>query len=177
LGFPGGPAVEREAASGNPKAHAFPRAFQSDDRLEFSFSGLKTAVRYRIARPGTNLTDSALDPRKVADLAASFQEAVVDCLVGKALLAARRTGIHVLCVGGGVAANARLRERLTQETAKRGIELHIPPMKLCTDNAVMGAIAVERLHAGLLESLDLDVYPGLVRAAKPAVAETAKATP
>jgi N6-L-threonylcarbamoyladenine synthase len=137
---------------------------------------LKTAVRYRIARPGTNLTDAVLDPRQVADLAASFQEAVVDCLVGKTLLAARRTGINVLCVGGGVAANARLRERLAEETTKRGIELHIPPMKLCTDNAVMGAIAVERLRAGLIESLDLDVYPGLVRAAKPAVAAIPKVT-
>jgi N6-L-threonylcarbamoyladenine synthase len=68
-------------------------------------------------------------------------------------------------VGGGVAANGRLRERLAEETRKRGIELHIPPLSLCTDNAVMGAIAVERLKAGLIESLDLDVYPGLVRMA------------
>ena len=97
----------------------------------------------------------------MADLAASFQEAVVDCLVAKALLAVERTGFELLCVGGGVAANGRLRERLTEETSARGIALHIPPLALCTDNAVMGAIAVERLKAGLIESLDLDVYPGL----------------
>ena len=99
----------------------------------------------------------------MADLAASFQEAVVDCLVSKTLLAAERTGLRVLCVGGGVAANARLRARLDEETRKRDIALHIPPLRLCTDNAVMGAIAVERLKAGLVEMLDLDVYPGLVR--------------
>jgi N6-L-threonylcarbamoyladenine synthase len=99
----------------------------------------------------------------VADLAASFQEAVVDCLVAKTLLAAEMTKLGVLCVGGGVAANARLRERLGEEAARRGLTLHIPPLRLCTDNAVMGAIAVERLKAGLVESLDLDAFPGLVR--------------
>jgi N6-L-threonylcarbamoyladenine synthase len=88
---------------------------------------------------------------------------VVDCLVGKTLLALDRTGIRTLCVGGGVAANGRLRERLAEEAAWRSIELVIPPLKLCTDNAVMGAIAVERLRAGLTESLDLEISPGLVR--------------
>jgi N6-L-threonylcarbamoyladenine synthase len=171
LPFPGGPAIDRAAKTGNPRAYDLPRPLLDSERLEFSFSGLKTAVRYRIARPGSELSEATLDPQQVSDLAASFQEAVVDCLVGKTLLAAERTGFKVLCVGGGVAANARLRERLTTETARLGIELHIPPMKLCTDNAVMGAIAVERLRAGLVESLDLDVYPGLVRAAaKPAAA-------
>ncbi len=101
----------------------------------------------------------------MADLAASFQEAVVDCIVGKTLSAADRTGLKVLCVGGGVAANGRLRERLSEACAARSIELHIPPLSLCTDNAVMGAIAHERFAAGLVESLDLDAYPGLERAA------------
>jgi N6-L-threonylcarbamoyladenine synthase len=167
LPFPGGPSIDRIARQGNRRAHDLPRPLLDSDRLEFSFSGLKTAVRYRIARPGTQPA-AALDAQQVADLAASFQEAVVDCLVGKTLQAAAQSGYKVLCVGGGVAANARLRERLGEETAKRGIELHIPPLKLCTDNAVMGAIAVERLNAGLVEKLDLDVYPGLVREAKPA---------
>ena len=71
--------------------------------------------------------------------------------------------MRVLCVGGGVAANGRLRQRLAEETSRRGITLHIAPLRLCTDNAVMGAIAVERLKAGLFETLDLDVFPGLVR--------------
>ncbi len=107
----------------------------------------------------------ALDERLVADLAASFQEAVVDCLVAKTLLALERTELRVLCVGGGVAANGRLRERLNELAGRLAIELHIPPLALCTDNAVMGAIAVERLKAGLVEQLDLDVFPGLVRSA------------
>ncbi|MGD9722064.1 MAG: tRNA (adenosine(37)-N6)-threonylcarbamoyltransferase complex transferase subunit TsaD [Pirellulales bacterium] len=163
LPFPGGPSIDRAAQAGNPRAYALPRPLLDSDRLDFSFSGLKTAVRYRIAPPGSAIPPRPLDEQLVADLAASFQEAVVDCLVGKALLAAERAGLRVLCVGGGVAANRRLRERLTEVTGERGIALHIPPMSLCTDNAVMGAIAVERLKAGLFEPLELDVYPGLVR--------------
>jgi len=166
LPFPGGPSIDRAAKHGNPQAHRFPRPLVDSDRLDFSFSGLKTAVRYRIIPPGSEAPQARLDERAVADLAASFQEAVVDCLIAKTLLAAERTGLEVLCVGGGVAANSRLRERLAEETERRGIALHIPPLALCTDNAVMGAIAVERLKAGLTESLDLDVYPGLLRDVK-----------
>jgi N6-L-threonylcarbamoyladenine synthase len=102
----------------------------------------------------------------VADLAASFQEAVVDCLVGKAFAALRKTGMNVLCVGGGVAANARLRQRLTEQSRRQNVRLHVAPLPLCTDNAVMGAIAVERLKAGRIESLDLDIQPGMIRPAK-----------
>jgi N6-L-threonylcarbamoyladenine synthase len=165
LPYPGGPAISRVAESGNPRAYRFPRAFLKDDsRLDFSFSGLKTAVRYEIAGPGRpDLPALRLPPQQVADLAASFQEAVVECLVGKTLLAVRRTGLATVCVGGGVAANQRLRERLKQATQEARVELHIAPLRLCTDNAVMGAIALERLRAGLTEPLDLDVYPGLVR--------------
>jgi N6-L-threonylcarbamoyladenine synthase len=176
LPFPGGPALSRAAEKGNRRAFAFPRPFLKDtSRLEFSFSGLKTEVRYQIealagtgadsaARsPATGLPDVQLAPQQIADLAASFQEAVVDCLVGKAFLALDRSGLGTLCVGGGVAANSRLRERLEAEAAARGVALHIPPLRLCTDNAAMGAIAVERLKAGLTEPLDLDVFPGLVR--------------
>jgi N6-L-threonylcarbamoyladenine synthase len=162
LPFPGGPAMDRAAKQGNPRAFDLPRPLLDTDRLDFSFSGLKTAVRYRISKPG-EAVPSPLDPQLVNDLAASFTEAVVDCLWGKTALALKRTGLKTLCVGGGVAANSRLRERLETECARGGIELFIPPMKLCTDNAVMGAIAVERLRGGLTESLDLDVYPGLVR--------------
>jgi N6-L-threonylcarbamoyladenine synthase len=163
LPFPGGPAIDRIARQGNHTAYALPRPLVDTDRLDFSFSGLKTAVRYRIQPPGAAPRDEPLDPSTVADLAASFQEAVVDCIVAKALLAVKKTGIRVLCVGGGVSANGRLRKRLAEEMRRRDIALYIPPLKLCTDNAVMGAIAVERLKAGLVESLDLDVYPGLVR--------------
>jgi N6-L-threonylcarbamoyladenine synthase len=163
LPFPGGPAIDRAAQHGNPRAVSLPRPLVDSNRLDFSFSGLKTAVRYRIAPPGSPMPSLPLDERVVADLAASFQEAVVDCLVAKTLLAVERTGLGVLCVGGGVAANRRLRERLSEEAARLDLALHIPPLALCTDNAVMGAIAVERLNAGLTEPLDLDVYPGLLR--------------
>ena len=164
LPYPGGPAIERAAQGGNPRAHKFPRAFLRNDRLDFSFSGLKTAVRYAIAGPGRPAPSAVnLNAQQVADLAASFQEAVVDCLVGKALAALEQTGMNALCVGGGVAANSRLRTRLREETDRRQIELHVAPLRLCTDNAVMGAIAVERLKAGRVEQLDLDVVPGVVR--------------
>jgi len=163
LPFPGGPAIERTARGGNGKTFRFPRPFLADaGRLEFSFSGLKTAVRYQIAnllqKPGAELS-----PQQTADLAASFQEAVVDCLAGKALLALEQAKLSILCVGGGVAANSRLRERLELDAASRRFKLVIPPLRLCTDNAVMGAIAVERLQRGYLEPLDLDVFPGLIR--------------
>ncbi|MGB7735746.1 MAG: carbamoyltransferase N-terminal domain-containing protein, partial [Thermoguttaceae bacterium] len=102
-------------------------------------------------------------PSAVADLAASFQEAVVDCLVGKAMAALEQTGLRTLCVGGGVAANAHFRQRLAEEAKQRKIELHIALLRLCTDNAVMGALAIERWKAGLVEPLDLDVLPGVVR--------------
>ena len=165
LSYPGGPSIQRAAAAGRPDAFRFPRAFLHDpDRLDFSFSGLKTAVRYAIAGPGRpDFRQVHLEPRQVADLAASFQEAVVDCLAGKSLLALERTGLGTLCVGGGVAANARLRQRLNDEAREHGFRLLIAPIELCTDNAVMGAIAVERFRAGRFETLDLDVLPGLER--------------
>ncbi len=163
LSYPGGPSIEQAAKAGHPDAYRFPRAMLRGS-LEFSFSGLKTAVRYQIVGLGkTDFAKIKLPDGEVADLAASFQEAVVDCLVGKATAALRPTGMRILCVGGGVAANTRLRERLAEEATRRQIELHVAPPKLCTDNAVMGAIAVERLRAGLVEDLDLDVAPRVVR--------------
>jgi len=165
LPFPGGPALSKIAAKGNPKAYRFPRSFLNEpDRLQFSFSGLKTAVRYEIAGPGRpDFSQIHLSEQQVADLAASFQEAVVDCLVGKTADALKRTGLKTLCVGGGVAANRRLRAELERLAAERCIELHIAPMELCTDNAVMGAIALEKLKAGEFDDLMLDIKPGLVR--------------
>ena len=165
LGYPGGPAIERVAERGDARAFRFPRSFVNDStRLDFSFSGLKTAVRYQIAGPSTaGVMARPLAENEIADLAASFQEAVVDVLVAKALHALTRTGLQTLLVGGGVAANARLRKRLDELTGSEGVRTFIAPRELCTDNAVMGAIAVERLKAGLVESLDLDIKPGLVR--------------
>ncbi len=163
LPFPAGPVMDRVARQGNPRAYDLPRPMLDNDGLDFSFSGLKTAARYRIYPPGEPPTNEPLNEKQVADLAASFTAAVVDCLWGKTALALKRTGLRRLCVGGGVAANSALRERLEQECAAAGIELIIPPMRLCTDNAVMGAVAIERLKAGLVENLDLDVFPGLLR--------------
>jgi N6-L-threonylcarbamoyladenine synthase len=167
LPYPGGPSIQRVAESGDPRAYQLPRAFWHDDtRLDFSFSGLKTAVRYKLVGPGQrDFAQLQLDRQTVADLAASFQEAVVDCLLDKAWAALRRTGLEILCVGGGVAANGRLRTRLEEEAERTGVQLHVAPLRLCTDNAVMGAIAVDRLKAGLLESLDVDIYPGVLRGA------------
>ncbi len=135
MGFPGGPAIDREAQLGNPKAIEFPRGLtQSRDwqtrPFDFSFSGLKTAVaRYLEATP---------DYVRV-DVAASFQEAIVDVLLVKALAACKRTGIDSLVVAGGVAANSRLRELAQQRAAKAHVRLRIPPLGLCTDNGAMVA--------------------------------------
>ncbi len=165
LPFPGGPALASAADQGDRTAYELPRTFiHESDRLEFSFSGLKTAVRYQIVGPGKHdFSEVQLEPQVVANLAASFQEAVVDVLVAKCESAMRLTGLERLCVGGGVAANRRFRERLESAMSKLGCELHIAPLDLCTDNAVMGAIAVERWKAGLIEPLDLDIRPGLQR--------------
>ena len=165
LPYPGGPAISKVAEQGNAKAYELPRTFiHEKDRIEFSFSGLKTAVRYKIVGPGKHdFSEVHLDDKTVADLAASFQEAVVDVLVAKCELAVRKTGLPRLCVGGGVAANTRFRERLGEAMTAIDCELHIAPMALCTDNAVMGAIAVERWKAGLTEDLTLDIRPGLQR--------------
>jgi N6-L-threonylcarbamoyladenine synthase len=165
LGFPGGPALQRAAERGDPRRFRLPRPLLNDStRLDFSFSGLKTAVRYQLYGAGRPEMDgAALDPQLAADMAASFQAAIIDCLAGKALLALEHTGFSRLCVGGGVAANRPFRERLEQLAAERGFELHIPPLSLCTDNAVMGAIAVERIKAGQFATLDLDIEAGLDR--------------
>ena len=166
LPYPGGPSLQRAARRGDPQRFQLPRPLVEESRrLDFSFSGLKTAVRYELFGTGRPQLGQAadLDPQLIADMAASFQEAVVDCLVSKSLAALRQLNCRRLCVGGGVAANARLRAALELQSRKEGFELFIPPGELCTDNAVMGAIAVERYHAGLFESLDLDITAGLVR--------------
>jgi N6-L-threonylcarbamoyladenine synthase len=162
LGFPGGPAVEREAAQGNPKAFAFPRSFIHEERLAFSFSGLKTAVLYAVH--GQDLTKvgkpaNDLPPQRRADLAASFQQAAIDVLSAKCRQALRRTGLKRLAVGGGVAANRALRGALERMTADESAELFIPPLELCTDNAAMAAQAVERWRRQDFSPLDLDAVP------------------
>ncbi|HEY1067920.1 MAG TPA: tRNA (adenosine(37)-N6)-threonylcarbamoyltransferase complex transferase subunit TsaD, partial [Pirellulales bacterium] len=166
LPYPGGPAIEKSALSGDPQAYRFPRSLLDEpDRLEFSFSGLKTAVRYQVAklRPAGSPPDAPLPAEVVADVAASFQEAAVDSLVGKTLAAMRVTGLKTVCVGGGVAANRRFREKMQAAITRVRGRVFLAPPALCTDNAVMGAIAVEHLLAGKPSSLDVDVSPGLIR--------------
>jgi N6-L-threonylcarbamoyladenine synthase len=160
LGFPGGPAVEREAAAGSPHAVRLPRSFLHEPRLDFSFSGLKTAVLYALAGQGASRPAPPPGPRR-ADLAASFQEAVVDVLTAKARQALRRTGLTRLAVGGGVAANRRLRAALEDMARAEGAELFIPPLSLCTDNAAMAALAVEKWRRQEWAPLDLDAVPTL----------------
>ncbi len=159
LGFPGGPAVDREAAKGNPNAFRFPRSFLHDDRLDFSFSGLKTAVLYTVRGQDLSQPRPLPQGQQRSDLAASFQQAVVDVLVAKAHLALQRTRLRRLAVGGGVAANRCLRAALEKMTAEEGAELFIPPMVLCTDNAAMAAMATEKWQRGLFASLDVDAVP------------------
>lgn len=164
LPFPGGPEVSRQAAKGDPRAYQFPRSLRQQGNFNFSFSGLKTAVRYQLIGPGErDFTQLSLDERQVADLCASFQQAVVDVLVVKSIAAVKHYRRQRLCVGGGVAANACLRRQLQQAADESGIELLIAPPELCTDNAVMGAIALEKLAIGDFAPVTLDVEPGLQR--------------
>jgi N6-L-threonylcarbamoyladenine synthase len=161
LGFPGGPAVEREAAAGDPEAVKLPRSFLHEDRLDFSFSGLKTAVLYALAGQGNPRPSPPSPGKRRADLAASFQQAVVDVLVAKPRQALRQTGLKRLAVGGGVAANQTLRRALERMTQEEGAELFIPPLSLCTDNAAMAALAVEKWRHRDFAPLDLDAVPAL----------------
>jgi N6-L-threonylcarbamoyladenine synthase len=156
LGFPGGPAVEREAAQGDPAAFRLPRSFLHEDRLDFSFSGLKTAVLYTLTGPDRTAPAKIEAGQRRADLAASFQQAVIDVLVAKSRQALRRTGLSRLAVGGGVIANRALRAALERMAIEEKAELFIPPLSLCTDNAAMAAQAVEKWHSQLWAPLDLD---------------------
>ncbi len=152
LGYPGGPAIDRLARGADPAAVDFPRALLQDS-WDFSFSGLKTAL-------GRYLRDTAeADRPAVADIAASFQEALVEPLVTKSLLACEQTGLPRLMLAGGVAVNSRLRALLTQRAAIAGVSLRLPPPVLCTDNAAMVAAAAwPRLARGEYDDLHLDVY-------------------
>ncbi|WP_311355171.1 tRNA (adenosine(37)-N6)-threonylcarbamoyltransferase complex transferase subunit TsaD [Corynebacterium pyruviciproducens] len=146
LGYPGGPVIDTLAHRGNPEAIRFPRGLMKpkDSRHDFSFSGLKTSVaRYVEAAEREDRVIS------VEDVCASFQEAVADVLTFKAVRACEDVDAHVLLLGGGVAANSRLRELAAERCATAGIELRVPRFKLCTDNGVMiAAVAAQRIYEG-----------------------------
>ena len=141
LGYPGGPVIDRLADEGDSQAVRFPRAYLEKDSLDFSFSGLKTAVLLYVRKHA---------PQQVADLAASFQQAVVDVLlVAKTLDAARQCQVTRVVVSGGVAANSQLRREMHAACAAAGLQLVIPHPRLCTDNgAMIAAAAYWRLHQG-----------------------------
>jgi N6-L-threonylcarbamoyladenine synthase len=152
LGYPGGPAIDALATRGNPRAVAFPRPML-DDGDDFSFSGLKTSVvTYCRRHPDFD----------VADIAASFQEAVIDVLVTKLLRAARRSEVDTVVIGGGVAANSALRLRVVEEGERAGLRVVVPSMGLCTDNAAMiAACGFFRLATDGPTPLDSGIQPGL----------------
>jgi N6-L-threonylcarbamoyladenine synthase len=159
LGYPGGPALERLAADGDPGAFDFPTGKRMPG-LDFSFAGLKTALLYRIRELG-----EAEAERRRADLAASYQRAIVEALMLRVDRALAQTGMTRLAIGGGVAANGPLRERVEQ----LGVEIDIPPRVLCTDNAAMIASAARYVPAlPYPEYLSLDAYPSGARAPVPA---------
>jgi N6-L-threonylcarbamoyladenine synthase len=164
LGYPGGAEVERLARGGDPAAVAFPRPMASDPSADLSFSGLKTAVGLEVARD-----ERAPSGRRLADLCASFQEAVVDTLALKTFRAADERPTTAVVLAGGVSRNGRLRERFARDAAARGLPLFIPPPELCTDNAAMIARtawhlasvgAPARLDFTVAASLPLDAARG-----------------
>lgn len=150
LPYPGGPSIQRAAVPGNPRAYAFPRPMCDSDTLDFSYSGLKTAVLYALR---DTFGDKPVPAPQVADLAASFQEAAVDILLIKTRHALAATGLTTLVVAGGVAANKRLRDRLQEDI---DVPVFMPPMALCVDNGAMIAAAA---HSRLEHGVAHDVRP------------------
>jgi len=160
LPYPGGPSVEKAAEGGDPRAFDLPRPLKGEKNDDFSFSGLKTAVLYKVK--GKNRARSApdRDDVPVADLAASAQEAIADVLSHKAVRACVRRGVPALVLGGGVAANTRLRELAAERARDAGLSLFVPPRALCTDNAAMiAARGRELFEEGARDDLTLDAVP------------------
>ena len=161
LGYPGGPAIERAAAGGDPSALDLPRPLSGKNTLDFSFSGLKTALYTWLRREGyfDSTTEGRRLPLSIADLAASYQEAVVECLLDRCLRALLNTGITDLLVVGGVARNALLRARAGVLAREKGFKVHFPPPELCTDNAAMiAALGFRQRHRALADPLGINAY-------------------
>ena len=153
LGYPGGPEIEKRAEQGNPAAIEFPRSMLHDASYNFSFSGLKTSVLYFLRKStGT----------RIEDVCASFQEAVVDVLVGKTMRAAVERRVKTVSASGGVSVNGRLRNALTAGCAEHGLQLLLAPPRLCTDNAAMiAALAYYKLQSGKRSDFSLEVAPSM----------------
>lgn len=161
LGYPGGPIIEKKARLGNPQAQVFPRAMLEKGSLDFSFSGLKTSVRNTLFKKNNGNCSSCSDE----DIAAGFQEAVVDVLIHKALSACQQESLKRIVVTGGVASNGYLRDRMMEAAREEGIEVFVPKPVLCTDNAAMIACAgyYRSQHCSPTESdpFLLDAHPNL----------------
>ncbi|MEO7098544.1 MAG: tRNA (adenosine(37)-N6)-threonylcarbamoyltransferase complex transferase subunit TsaD [Luteolibacter sp.] len=154
LPYPGGPEIEKTALGGNPQAYDFPRSMQHEPHLDFSFSGLKTAVLYTLQREAGKFA--------ITDLAASFQQAVIDILVHKTLRAAKQTGRRKIALSGGVSLNKALRAALQEACERKGLELAVASPGFCADNAAMIAFAALLRHlAGETSRLDEDIHPNL----------------
>jgi N6-L-threonylcarbamoyladenine synthase len=165
LPYPGGPSIEKAAKNGNPNAIKFPRSMLGRDSLDFSFSGIKTAVLYYCRGQDMKGEDKVdwMNEREIADIAASFQAAVIDVLVKKTQRAAKKIGAETVLLGGGVAANSELREALQKmcDNAVPPKKLLIAPKQYCTDNAVMVAsLAYHKFRAGLFAGLTLEPKAG-----------------
>jgi N6-L-threonylcarbamoyladenine synthase len=159
LGYPGGPAIERTARDGDPRAIAFPLAQMTDQTPDFSFSGIKTSVALHVKRY------APVTPAAAADIAASFQAAAIKMLVRKTIKAAGRLGIRRIVLTGGVAANQPLRQALAAEADEHGLTVHVPSRQLCTDNAAMIAAAgAARLARGERASLAMNAIADLALA-------------
>jgi N6-L-threonylcarbamoyladenine synthase len=168
LGYPGGPLIDKLAQGGNPKAIRFPRTWLDEPHFNFSYSGLKTAVLYHVYGVGKKYGSVAhLIETELADIAASFQAALIEPLILKTIAAARKHGVANVVIGGGVAANSALRNGLKAACGRAGLNLHLTPMQYCTDNAAMIAAAgFYRFVAGRTGDLTLEPRAGLIRARK-----------
>ncbi len=160
LPYPGGPEIDRAASKGNPKAIDFPRTMLAQGSLDFSFSGIKTAVLYHVHGHGKTTGGlEKLNEQAIADIAASFQQAVVDVLVRKAMLAIRQTGLSTVVLGGGVAANRTLRISLEEECSRQGLGFYAAKPAYCTDNAAMiAALGFHQFAGGQTATLALDAF-------------------
>ena len=159
LPYPGGPSIEKAAKNGNPKTVNFPRSMLGKESLDFSFSGLKTAVLYHCQGQDMKAPSkvASMSEQEIADIAASFQAAVVDVLVKKCKRASDKINAKTVLLGGGVAANSAFRETLNQMCEKEGLKLLVAPKKYCTDNAVMVAsLAYHKFKAGMFADLELE---------------------
>ncbi|KPK27070.1 MAG: tRNA threonylcarbamoyladenosine biosynthesis protein TsaB [Desulfobacterales bacterium SG8_35_2] len=156
LGYPGGPIIAQKAEKGNPESISFPRAWLEPDSLDFSFSGVKTAVVNYV-----NQAQQKENELNISDICASFQEAIADVLVEKTLAACRVSGVSQIVLAGGVAANQRLRDLMNDRGGKENFSVFLPPKEFCTDNAAMIAVAGYHLFKNRnlsASTIDMDVY-------------------